>query len=177
MPKRSKKQIEDDETKILQELEKKANKSINEIAKKCGFSRQKVWRIIKRLERDNTIWGYVTIIDNESQGKNSYIMLIKRTTQPITKDLVDLITKRKLEKTAETMGIKIECSSYVNGAYDWVIHFTAEDIKHAKKFCEAINATYKGFIKEVELLEDIFPITKCGLLNPEIENLKEFAPI
>ena len=177
MPKRSKKQIEDDETKILQELEKKANKSINDIAKKCGFSRQKVWRIIKRLEKNNTIWGYVTIIDNESQRKNLYIMLIKRTTQPITKDLLDLIAKRKLEKTAETMGIKIECSSYVNGAYDWIVYFTAEDIKHAKKFCEGFNTTYKGFIKELELLEDIFPIKRCGLVNPKLGNINEFASI
>jgi len=177
MPKRSKKQIEDDEIKILQELEQNANKSINEIAKKCGFSRQKVWRIIKRLEKDNTIWGYVTIIDNESQGRNSYIMLIKRTSQPITKDVLELITKRKIEITAEPMGINIECSSYVNGVYDWVIHFTAEDIRHAKKFCEAMNTTYEGYIKDLELLEDIFPIKRSGLTNPEIENLKDFATV
>ena len=72
MPKRSKKQIKIDETKILQELEKNANKSINEIANKCNFSRQKVWRTIKRLEKNNTIWGYVTIIDHEKQDLNSY---------------------------------------------------------------------------------------------------------
>jgi len=177
MPKRSKKQIENDETKILQELEKKANKSINEIAKQCGFSRQKVWRIIKRLEKENTIWGYVTIIDHESQAKNLFILLIKRTTQAATRDVVDLITKRKLEETAESMGIGLECSSYINGAYDWIIHFTAQDIKQAKKFCERFNAMYKGYIKELELLETIFPIKRCGLINPELENLKEFAPV
>ena len=42
MPKNSNEQIEQDEKKILHELSKNANKSINDIAKKLGFSRQKV---------------------------------------------------------------------------------------------------------------------------------------
>ena len=177
MPKRSRKQIENDETKILKELEKNANKSINEIAKKCGFSRQKVWRIIKRLEKNNTIWGYVTIIDNETLGFHSYVLLIKRTTQPVTKDLLEIITKRKLEKTAEKLDIIINCSFYTNGEYDWVIHFYAGDIKHAKKFAEGVNITYQGFIQEIQLLEEIFPIKKCGLVNPDVEGIKDFAPV
>jgi DNA-binding Lrp family transcriptional regulator len=42
MPKSSVKQIEQDERKILDELRKNANKSVNDIAETCGFSRQKV---------------------------------------------------------------------------------------------------------------------------------------
>ena len=42
MPKSSKKQIVDDEKKILLELQKDSNETIDKIAKKCGFSRQKV---------------------------------------------------------------------------------------------------------------------------------------
>ena len=177
MPKRSKKQIESDETKILQELGKNANKSINEIAKKCGFSRQKVWRIIKRLEKNNTIWGYVTIVDHETQGLKSFVVLIKKTNQPISETLLENITKRKLEKMAEKVGVTIECSSYMNGAYDWVIYFACEDTKQAKKFCEALNITYKGYIQESELLEEMFPIKIYGLINPEIEKLREFTEI
>ena len=45
MAKNSVKQIEQDEKKILEELKENANKSINDIAEKCGFSRQKVWRV------------------------------------------------------------------------------------------------------------------------------------
>ena len=67
MAKNSIRQIEEDEKQILLELSKNANKSINEIAKTCGFSRQKVWRIIKNLEKNNTIWGYVAVIDEEKQ--------------------------------------------------------------------------------------------------------------
>jgi len=56
MPKSSRKQIDNDEKKILRELQKNSKESIDKIAKKCGFSRQKVWRIIKRLEKNKTIW-------------------------------------------------------------------------------------------------------------------------
>ena len=55
MEKTSKKQIEEDERKIITDLQKNAKESIDVIAKKCGFSRQKVWRIIKRLEKNKII--------------------------------------------------------------------------------------------------------------------------
>ena len=56
MPKSSKKQIDADEKKVKRELKKNSKESIDKIAKKCEFSRQKVWRIIKRLEKNKTIW-------------------------------------------------------------------------------------------------------------------------
>ena len=46
MARSSIKQIANDETKIINELKKNARESIDTIADKCGFSRQKVWRII-----------------------------------------------------------------------------------------------------------------------------------
>jgi len=175
MPKRSKKQIKNDENKILKELEKNANKSINEIAKKCNFSRQKVWRIIKRLEKNNTIWGYVTVVDTEKKEKNSYIILIKRTNKPADRKLANLITDRILEKKAIKFGIEIESSFYVNGNYDWIICINAESIKQVKMFIEAVNSTYEGYIKDAQILEKIFPIKRCGMINPNIDNLKEFT--
>ena len=51
MPKTSKEQIADDEKKIIRELQKNSKENIDKIAKRCGFSRQKAWRIIKRLEK------------------------------------------------------------------------------------------------------------------------------
>jgi len=56
MAKNSKKQIEEDEIKVIAELQKNSNENIGTIAKKCGFSRQKAWRIIKRLEKSQHAW-------------------------------------------------------------------------------------------------------------------------
>ena len=57
MSKSSREQIDDDEKKVLWQLRRNSKESIDAIAKKCRFSRQKVWRIIKRLEKNKTIWG------------------------------------------------------------------------------------------------------------------------
>lgn len=174
MTKSSKEQIENDEKKVLNYLSKNANESINEIAKKCGFSRQKVWRIIKNLENNNTIWGYVAVVDKDKQGLEEYVVLIKRTTTPLKDEVLDKIIERKLDELSENINVNIVSSFYLHGAYDWMICFTAIDIKHAKKLCEALHITFKGYLTELQLLEKMFPVKKCGIINPEIDKLRDF---
>ena len=53
--KKSRDQIDPDEKKLLSELVKNSNEKIDSIAKQCGFSRQKAWRIIKNLEEKGVI--------------------------------------------------------------------------------------------------------------------------
>ncbi len=174
MAKSSKKQIYEDELKVIVELQKNGKENIGSIAKKCGCSRQKVWRIIKKLEEDKTIWGYAAVVNEEKQGLKSYMILIKRTTLPLDEKLADKIITRQLEKSASEIGIKIGHSMFTHGTFDWIICFKAKDTKHAKKFIEVINETYWGYIGELHLMETLFPIRKQGILNPEIEKLKEF---
>ena len=174
MAKNSIKQIKEDERKIINILSKNANKSINEIAKDCKFSRQKVWRIIKNLEKNNTIWGYVAVIDEEKQDKNSYIVLIKRTNEPLSKGMIETIVNRDLAKNSEGQGLEISHSLYTNGIYDWVICFNAQDIKEAKGFVEVLYKVFKGYISEIHILEKMFAAESCGITNPEISKLRNF---
>ena len=177
MAKNSIKQMEEDEKKIIGELSKNANKSINEIAKSCGFSRQKVWRIIKNLEKNNTIWGYVAVTDELKIEKKEYIVLIKRTNAPLKKSTIDSIINREIDNESKTIGIETINSIYVNGAFDWIICFYAKDIKNAKKFCESLNKKFEGYISELHLLENMFSAKKCGINNPEIGDLIGFFNI
>ena len=55
MSKSSRDQIDKDEKKLLYELVKNSNESIETNAKHCGFSRQKTWRFIKQLEAKGLI--------------------------------------------------------------------------------------------------------------------------
>ncbi|HEC81428.1 MAG TPA: Lrp/AsnC family transcriptional regulator [Thermoplasmatales archaeon] len=176
MPKTSKEQIKRDERKIISLLQSDAGQSIDSIAKKCGFSRQKVWRIIKRLEENGTIWGYTAVTDNAKTEVERFIVLIKRTTQPVKKDLVERIIKRDIEEMAKkaNLEINLENSYFVNGVYDWVITFTARNLTEAKKFCEKINTAYDGYIAELQLLEEVFPVKTQGIINPNVEDLKNF---
>ncbi|MCJ7570436.1 MAG: Lrp/AsnC family transcriptional regulator [Candidatus Thermoplasmatota archaeon] len=177
MPKNSVKQIEQDEKRILDELTKNANKSINDIAESCGFSRQKVWRVIKNMEKNHTIWGYTAVVDEEKQDKKGYILLMKRTNKPFPQELINKIINRDLAKKGKKIGIEMTNSFYTHGVYDWVICFNANDIREAKSFVEEFNKLYEGFVSEIQLLEKMFCAVSCGVTNPEIKKLKDFFKI
>lgn len=174
MAKNSAEQILKDQKKIVRELSTNANKSINEIAKTCGFSRQKVWRIIKNLEKNNTIWGYTAVIDDEKQDMKRYMILIKRSIQPMATDIIDKIIDRELSKKSDGLKIDILHSFYTSGEYDWVICFNAPEIKIAKRFVEVVAKLFAGHISDIKLIEELFAAQKCGITNPEIERLKEY---
>lgn len=174
MTKSSKDKIDEDTQLILNELQKNANKSINEIANKLDFSRQKVWRIIKNLEKDHTIWGYTAIVNEEKKGLTHYILLIKRTLRPLDKKLGDQIVSSRIEELVPKVNVEVEHSYYTHGSYDWIMCFKTNDIKNAKLFCEFINKAYLGYIQSYELVQIMFPIRVQGITNPEIGNLQQF---
>ena len=177
MAKSSIKQIEQDEKKILNELSKNANKSVNDIAKTCGFSRQKVWRVINNLEKNHTIWGYTAVLDNEKLNKTNYILLIKRTNKPISKKLIDDVITRNIADEVRKNGIDISCSFFSHGNYDWIICFNAPNIREAKGFMEYFNKLYEGFISDIHLITIMFSAVRSGIKNPEIEKFKDIFKI
>ncbi len=174
MSKSSRDQIDKDEKKILSELVKNSNEKIETIAKHCGFSRQKTWRFIKQLEAKGLIWGYTAIFNEEKIGLIHFILMVKRTTKQIEEKTVDKIVSRKLEDLVAELGITIESSSYVHGEYDWVITFTAEDIKQAKKFSDSLVALHPGVIEKITIMQTLMFIRKQYILNPDKKKLKEF---
>ncbi len=174
MPKSSKKQIDEDEKKFLMVLQQNSGDSIENIAKKCGFSRQKVWRIKKRLEKNNTIWGYNAVVDDEKLGLKRYLVLVKRTNKPISSNQLDIITTRKLKKETSKMGVNIECSYYLHGSYDWFICVTAESIREVKKFTEGFTRMFNDVISEIKTQEVIFQVEKNNFTNPNIDQIKDF---
>ena len=173
MPKSSKIQIDADEKKFLKILQQNTADSIENIARRCGFSRQKVWRIKKRLEKNKTIWGYNAVLNNEKLGLKRYIMLIKKSVQPV-ENAVNKIIDLTMHKKGEEMGVDILCSSYLHGKYDWILIFSTDDIKNVKKFSETLIREYQQVISEIDIVEDIFPVKRCGIINPEVNKLKEF---
>ena len=174
MPKSSKKQINEDEKKLLKILQTSSGDNIENIAKKCGFSRQKVWRIKKKFEKDKAIWGYNAVFDDEKLGLRRYLILIKRTNKPISKMQLNIINSRKVKQVSSKLGINIECSFYIHGSYDWFIMVTAKDIRFVKKVMEVFTILLKGFISEVQVEEVIFSVEKNNFTNPNLDQIKEF---
>ena len=84
------------------------------------------------------------------------------------------ITNLIAEKRGREIGIDVLSVGYLHGRYDVAIVFTAEDIKHAKKFSEILVAEGANLLSEVELMEFIFLLREGGITNPEIKKFKEF---
>jgi DNA-binding Lrp family transcriptional regulator len=167
--KSSQDQLIKDEQKILTVLQSNAKDNIDAVAKKCGFSRQKVWRIIKKLEKDKTIWGYAAITDHENYNLKHFTMLMKRTTMPVNPKIVNEILNTRLDDLLPGSIIKIENIEYVHGAFDGIFSFYAKDIITAKKFCERFNARFSQYVASLELLENIIDIRKQTIRNPKIK--------
>ena len=172
MAKNSKKQIEEDEIKVIAELQKNSNENIGTIAKKCGFSRQKAWRIIKRLEEEKTIWGYHAIVNNEKVNIHDYVLLIKVKHLPINNSFEKEIVERKIDKLAAEMEVTVEGSYWLHGSYDGMISFSAKDLRKAKKFQEVYLNAFNGNIAELNLLEKLVIVKEGGFVNPNIKKTK-----
>jgi len=174
MVRSSKEQKQEDEIRILAELMKNSNESIDTIAKHCDFSRHKVWRSIKHLEAENLIWGYTAVFDEKKIGLNYFILMIKRTIRQPGETTVDKIISRKIEDLIKKLGITIESSFYVHGEYDWVITFTSMNIKHAKQIYDSLNTLYPGIIEKITIMQTLMFIKKQYILNPDKKNLRDF---
>ncbi len=175
MAKSSREQIEQDVNKILIELQKNSNYSINEIAKKLGFSRQKVWRIIKDLEEDKTVWGYTAIVDDNKIGRKRYFILLNRANIPFSEEKMNIIINREFRPLLEENDVRLDCSFFVNGIYDGILCVTAKNITQVKMFIEKMNNTLGGmYMSDINILEVLFTIERDGFDNPNIEELKEY---
>jgi DNA-binding Lrp family transcriptional regulator len=166
MLKSAKQQIQQDEMTVLAELQKNCNESIDSIAKRCGFSRQKVWRIIKQLEASHTIWGYSAITDEQKQGLEKYIMFFKRSSQAFTEKSGEQVSLDAIQGEYLKIGIRIESSHYIHGDYDWVLIFTAKDLFTAKRFISLILGKYSGLIETVHLARILYTPRNHYVLNP-----------
>jgi DNA-binding Lrp family transcriptional regulator len=174
MAKISYKKIENDEKIVINEFQNNARDSIENIANRCGFSRQKILRIIKKLENEKKIWGYSAIVDNEKFNLKRYVILIRRSTEPID-DAISKIIELTLHKKGRKIGVFIEYSSYIYGRYDWILIVTAQDITNVKKFSNILEKEYRNVISEVHIMEELFTVTRSGITNPNMEKLRDFV--
>ena len=162
-----------DEQKVIDVLEQNAKESIDNLAKKSGFSRQKVWRIIKQLDERKIIWGYSAITDEEAKGLKHFVLLVKRNVVQIDDHLKNEIMHKKLDDYLPGE-IKVDNIFMTNGAYTGVVTFTAPDLITAKKFQQKISEKIGEYLDEQLLLETMFSIRKQGFKNPDIEKMVDF---
>jgi DNA-binding Lrp family transcriptional regulator len=175
MAKSNTERIQEDTLKILAELQKNAKENIDTIAKRCGFSRQKVWKAIKQMEADQMIWGYTAIFDEKKIGQNHFILMLKRSSKQLKEGTTDRIISRRGEDIMSEIGGTIETSAYVHGDYDWFVTFNAKDIIQAKKYSDTLTQLHPGEIEKITLLQTLLFIKKQYILNPDRKKLKDIV--
>lgn len=173
MVKRNDDELTLDEKTILSELRKYSKGSIEQIAKNCGLSKQKIGRIIKKLEEKKIIWGYSTIFDEQKLGVQKFMLLIKRKARSIDEKILENIMFGYLDKKYIEIGVVIESSYYLHGEFDWEIIFTAKDIQQAKKFISILTGYYASLIEKTTLVQVLFPQRRQYISNPHPVKLKE----
>ncbi len=173
MAKSSKVTMQMDEIKVLDTLERYAKDSIDKLAKDCGFSRQKVWRIIKNLEMKKIIWGYTAIADAEGKNLKYFVLLLNRSKLPLDDHMKKEVMLEKLDDYLPK-GTKINDILITHGNHDAVVTFYAPDIITAKKVVDGLFGRLGKYFERYQLLETLFPVRKNGFKNPNIKHLVDY---
>jgi len=129
-----------------------------------------------RLEEDKTIWGYNAVVDDEKLDLKRYLILIKRTNNPLSTKHLDIIIGNFKQETSE-LGVNIESSFYLHGSYDWFLDITAENIIQMKKFIEIFTRLLTGVVSDIQIQEVIFPVKINNFTNPDLDRIKDFFEI
>ncbi len=164
-----------DELEIISILETDAKASIDVIGKKCGFSRQKVWKIIKKLEEKKIIWGYSAITGTEVKKTivEHFTLLLKRSMLPLDEAMKKEVIFEKLDDYLPA-GVKIENIIITHGEWDAIITFYAPNLVSAIKAVDVLFERLGKYFQGHLLLEHLFPIRKNGFKNPQIKNLVDY---
>jgi DNA-binding Lrp family transcriptional regulator len=161
---------------VLRALLKDPTRSVVEIAKEMRSYRQKVWRKKKALEDGNVVWGYTAVVDESRLGHVMYFMLMKM--KPMDRELADLIIVRQKAGAYQKQQVRLITLLYVNGAYDWLVVFSAPSHAIARRYYDSIRVAYEKYLLEKPVLIDVnFQLIREGKVNPEIEKLHDFEPL
>jgi DNA-binding Lrp family transcriptional regulator len=149
-------------------------RSMRDIAKDLNSYRQTIWKKKKELEKDHLIWGYTAVVDEGKQGKGTFLVLMKM--KPMIEDLAKIIVTRIKSKEPARKDIRLIDAFQVNGEYDWIIRFSAQNHTTARKYYDTLRAIYGDYLLEKPVLVDVnFILVAEGKMNPEIDSLYDLV--
>jgi len=173
MAKSSVEQVKEDELKILASLQEYSKDNIDKIAKSCGFSKQKVWRYIKRFEESQLIWGSHIVVDEHKLKREKFLLVMKRSLKQPDKKMIEQVVSRN-DPISKKQNILIQNAYYLHGEYDWALIFTATDLAHAKTFCNGLMQEYPGIFTKFDLIQVLYTEREQFVLNPDATELSKF---
>lgn len=141
--------------KILYQLDLNCRQSNAQIGKKVGLSRKVVDYRIKRMEDEEIITGYWTIIDSYRFGYQvfRYLIVLQNVTSCIKNEIMQQIADYK--KTWAVYSVK--------GMYDISTHIWVNNIPQFLQFWDNLNERYGDYFSEklfsLYLEADTYPLS------------------
>jgi DNA-binding Lrp family transcriptional regulator len=124
-------QLDDVDKQILSILKLDSRATVRDIAKQLEVSPSTVSRKIRRMEQENTIKGYVSIVEDEELGKGTRAVLLVRTSG-------DSDLNHVVEKVTEMEDI---CNVFLTmGNYDIILTACATDEAELYKMINQIRS-------------------------------------
>jgi DNA-binding Lrp family transcriptional regulator len=173
MPKQSKEKIAEETQNVLAALQQNAKENLTKIAQQCHMSKEKILRTIRHLEKNQKIWGYTAIVDEQDLPYKKFILLLKRTMEKFDDTKMDDMISKRFKPLYEQLRVRIESTYYIHGEYDWVVVFTAPDLLQAKKFSKILFDHYPGYAEKVDIMEILFTGRAHYVMNPDQSKLRE----
>jgi len=162
--------------RFLKRLFDDPTRSVRALASDLKSYRQKVWRHKRRLEEDHVVWGYTAVVDEAALGDVMYLVLMKM--KPLDRQLAELIIRRQTMGEFHRQRVRLLNVLYVNGEYDWLVMFSAQDHATARRYYDSLRVSYSDFLLDKPVIIDVnFPLIREGKVNPELKRLYEFVPV
>jgi Lrp/AsnC family transcriptional regulator, leucine-responsive regulatory protein len=132
--------IDSNDKKILHELDTNSRQSIQSIGRKVGLHKNVVLHRIKRLEEQNIIKNYFTVIDSSKLGYRSYRLNIQfqNTNDDIINDFINHFVNYKNTWWAVS----------TKGIYDFSAAIWVKNIKEFQRFWENTQNKYHYYIRK-----------------------------
>jgi DNA-binding Lrp family transcriptional regulator len=166
-------QLEIDERRIGYELLKDPTLDAGTIATRLGLSKQKVWRVIKKMEKGGVILSHPSSLNPRKMGKRTFLLLFERSSRPMDNRFVELVLRPRIIEETEQKGIKavVEDSYYLNGVHDWAIIITVDEHKDLLKWIELWRRDYAEYYTKISQSEIMWIHQRNSILNKDMKEL------
>jgi len=145
------------ELKILEALNENSRNSIPQIAKKAKISKDSARYMIKKLEQDQIITGFYTLVDAYKLGFSMVKLFIKFSKFPNKEEVLNSLKKKK----------EIVWAGFCEGSWDLIITLHAKEMPNllgAIKDLNLKNVERKQIIlgQKVELASELSVLTNSS---------------
>lgn len=158
--------------KLLYEIDLNARAGTSELSKKIGLSQENVFYRLKRLEKNNIISGYLTLINFSKIGYTGYAVYARfhNVTHEKKNEIInDLKSNNNIYWVAE-----------FGGKYDIAFAFLAKNIIHFNNLFLEISSKYNNHLKDftIEIRVELNQFPRDYLLtNTEKNKLNKKIPL